>query len=97
MKIYKEIFTPSETILLTALSKKEIISTHRIVKHYSRITSLSKASFSRAVKRLVEFGIMEKITSGNYNTKHKRMVDVDELGIFIIIPMRSSILEIEKN
>jgi len=84
-KIYKDVtFRKADLLFLSILDKHEIMQTYRIIKKYSNL--MSKASASRAIKKLEGLGIIEPISSKNYMTKHRRLVDVKDLGI-IPIPL----------
>jgi SOS-response transcriptional repressor LexA len=84
-KIYKDVvFNQADLLFLSVLEKNEILQTHRLIKKYSNL--ISKASASRAISKLEKLGIIEPISSTNYMAKHKRIVEVEDLGI-ITIPL----------
>jgi len=83
-KIYDVTFRKADLLFLSILEKNEIMQTHRIIKKYSKL--ISKASASRAIKKLEGLGIIKPISSKNYMVKHRRMVSVEDLGI-ISIPL----------
>lgn len=86
-------FNFAELLYLKYLSKQEIIDIYRISKRYRTI--LSKSASSRAVKRLIELGIIKKINPQNYKSKYKRLINVEDLGIIVISLEDDNTLEMQ--